>query len=178
MKQAMALPGSPLESIDESQIRQAAAPFFEEGRDPGPLAVLLVAAYWQRGADLTRAINLWFLLMSYSDDPVKWFQPLWLGKRGVERNYHRRSALVEGAIGHLYGGLRLRRLPVALPERACRVFSRPNMGAYAETSLTPHRSVEILSANRGYYLVRTHDNFRGYVPVGSLDRQKLLPHDE
>ena len=166
-------------SIDEPTIRAASAGFVEENGEPDALAVSLAAAYWQSGAELDRAVELSFPIVTLLDERLRWYHAPWTRAYLRGQNRKRREDMVEGAIEHLFHDGSHERLPVAIPSRAATASARArgNGSAKGSTHLPAGLAVEILRENEGVYLVRTSAQARVYVAADELVRQPLLPKD-
>ena len=167
------------DSIVESSIRATSAGFVEENGEPDALAVSLAAAYWQSGAELDRAVELSFPIVTLLDERPRWYHPPWTRPELRRRNRKRRQAMVEGVIEHLFHDGSHERLPVAIPSKTAMTSAkaRGNGSAKASGHLPPGLAVEILRENEGVYLVRTSAQARVYVATDELVRQPLLPKD-
>ena len=176
---ALSMRADEADSIDESSIRATSAGFVEENGEPDALAVSLAAAYWQSGAELDRAVELSFPIVTLLDDRPRWYHPPWTRPELRRRNRKRRQAMVEGAIEHLFHDGSHERLPVAIPSKTAMTSAkaRGNGSAKASGHLPPGLAVEILRENEGVYLVRTSAQARVYVATDELVRQPLLPRD-
>ena len=100
-----ALDASPEEMnpVDEDELRKAAASFVENGSSREVVTLTLVSAYWQKGADLDHALELWFSLVNLEDRKPKWLDSPGTRNRIRRWNQRRRRNLIESAISHLAG---------------------------------------------------------------------------
>ena len=72
---ALSMCAEEADSIVESSIRATSAGFVEENGEPDALAVSLAAAYWQSGAELDRAVELSFPIVTLLDERPRWYHP-------------------------------------------------------------------------------------------------------
>ncbi len=169
--EALSMPARPLPPIDAPMLRASGESFVVKGDSPVPLAVMLVAASWQRGVSLSDASLRWFWLLSYADDPIRWFHRSWLRRRVAHRNQARRQELLKDVVEQVYEPGALEG-PLVIPAREAWVtdhrYSSP------KTVLVPGSPVEILGEDGGFLLVRTEDDFEGYVRASALVQQPLL----
>ena len=175
----LSLDSTPLGEIDEDDLRRTGEPFVRGGAAPDPLVATAVAAYWQRGASLSKALQLWFPLMAFQDASPSWTDTR-ATRRGLElENLERRKRLVDGAISHLFRGGDQHCLSVAMLAREATVFSQPVSRRHnrVEGTLNRGRAVEILAETAISYLVLATDGTRGYIAKQQLVRQPILPTD-
>ena len=178
-REALASPPIHQEAVDEPAIRAMGDDYAKNEARPDSLAVALVAAYWQNGARLTQAVDLWFPLMALTDFSPRWFY----GRRAREevqrRNQGRRKRIVDSAIAHLFGGETEECLPVAIIGREVAVFprARTNGKVASVGSLQLGQVVEIVRETQATYQIRTADGIEGYIATDEMVRQPLLPKD-
>ena len=179
----MALNDSPkrLTPVDEQTLRQAAAPFIENGSAREMLALTLVSAYWQKGADLDHALELWFPLVDLRDPTPKWSDSPRSRSRIRLLNQDRRRYLVESAISHLFGNTSHIFLAVATPASEVPLFRDPN--AHRDSgaplgSLAPGQGIALYSENEYTYSVRSSGGIVGFVSKEALLREPVLPSDK
>ena len=102
VQEALASAGTPLRSIDENAIREAAIPYVDRGTDHDALAVALIAAQRQRGNGLQQAVDEWFQLLNAPDPSpglLRWER---LRSKASEEKEGQRRTLVERAISQLF----------------------------------------------------------------------------
>ena len=167
-RKALSDPSDYLDTVDEAAIKSAGEDFAERDRPPNALAVALAAAYWQNGAGLSRAIDLWFPLIALTDSGPRWFH----GRRAREevrrRNRDRRQGIVDSAIAHLFGEETEESLPVVIMGRDAAVFAKPHTNGKAAslTLLRQGEVVEIVREAQAIYRIRTATGIEGYMAVG------------
>ena len=175
----LSLDSVPLGEIDEDDLRRTGEPFVRGGTAPDSLAAAAVAAYWQRGASLSQALQLWFPLAAFLEA-----SPSWSDSRGTRRgleldSLERRRKLVDGMISHLFRGGDQHYLSVAMLAKEATVFSQPVSRPHnrVEGTLNRGRVVEILAESAISYLVHATDGTKGHVAKQQLVRQPILPTD-
>ena len=186
MEEALSLPRTPSEKIDETRVRAAAAPFVDLGGGPEELAVTLTAAYWERGADPNSAAALWFPLMTLVDDPGfvagvgvrtqlrKVFRRVF--RRGSPRwDRIRRQRMVDGAVSHLFGDGALEDLPVAVLGRQVTVYE--SRRGRPDRRLLRGESVEVMEEGGTVMRLRPGDELDDYSTSDPLEREPMLPTD-
>jgi len=102
VQEALASESTPLNSMDEGAIREAAIPYIEKGADHDALAVALIAAHRQRGNDLQQAVDRWFHLLNAPDPSpglLRWER---LRSKASQEKEGQRRTLVERAISQLF----------------------------------------------------------------------------
>ncbi len=176
-KAALSLPSELPVPVNEAGLREAGAPFVEQGAGPERLAVTLTAAYWQRGADIGTTAALWFPLLTLVDDPdfgggaMKWLRK---GARAVFRKNHprwdreRRQRFVDGASAHLFRGGSLEDLPVAILGRDTAVSE--NRSGSAQFRIPRGEAAEVLGGAGGQLLLRPGEERRSYTALESILR--------
>ena len=172
---------TPVGRLDQAAFSEAAGPFIESGSEPEFLAALLIAIYWQSGADLDKAVNLWFPLVNLGEQSSQWYDLPWVRNRKNRRHRRHRQQMVDGALSHLYGDGSLDSLPVAILANPTSVFSNPHedpQTAVPSGTLEVGQGVELLIEGPSNYFVRGPENVRGYVWKSGLLRQPILPGDE
>ena len=187
-ERALSLPKLPLETLDENRLLLGAAPFLTTGDDPKPMAVLLVAAYWQNGADIDAAAALWFPLITYDDRDAPPFESRFrkiidrLSRRHGRKREHwnraRRQRMLDGAIAHLFREGNHEDLAVALPDWDT-LMSFGDSWKYRRHRVLRHRAVEIIPRNGLRSVARLGEYPNGYELLhGSRGfRQAILPSD-
>ena len=175
----LSLDSIPLGEIDEDDLRRTGEPFVLGGTAPDSLAATAVAAYWQRGASLSQALQLWFPLAAFLDASPSWFDSRDARRRLELDSLGRRRRLVEGMISHLFGGGDQHCLSVAMLAKEATVFSQPVSRPHnrVEGTLNRGRVVEILAESAISYLVHAADGTKGHVAKQQLVRQPILPTD-
>ena len=179
----MALNDSPkrLTPVDEQTLRQAATSFIENGSTREMLALTLVSAYWQKGADLDHALELWFPLVDLNDPTPKWSDSPRTRSRIRLWNQGRRRYLVESAISHLFGNASHISLAVATPASEIPIFREPNAHRHSGSplgSLAPGQGIELFSENEYTYSVRSSGGIEGFVSKETMLREPVLPSDK
>ena len=101
-EQALANPTEALQPIAEEELREAAGPFVEHGLDPERLAVALIAADCQRGADLQEAVDGWFSLLDAASRRAGWSTLPWMRPDARLRDRQRRLDIVDDAAAFLF----------------------------------------------------------------------------
>lgn len=179
VEEILSLDPVPLEEIDEGELERTGEPFVRSGTAPDSLAATAVAAYWQRGASLSQALQLWFPLVTSLDAPPRWFDTR-RARTGLELDaLERRRRLVDGMISHLFRGGDQQGLSVAILAKEATVFSQPVSRQHNRVAgtLNRGRAVEILAEGAISYLVRATDGTRGHLAKQQLVRQPILPTD-
>lgn len=178
-----ALDASPEEMhpVDEEEVRRAASTFIENGSNREIAALTLVSAYWQKGADLDQALELWFLLMNLEDRKPKWLDSP--GTRNSIRrwNQRQRQNLIEGAISHLAGKSTHESLTVATSAVEAPVFRTSNsLGDLGSPvgSLTAGEGIEIIREEEDACLIRSSSGVKGFVSKEAILRELVLPSDK
>ena len=185
-ERTLSLPKSPLGTVDENRLLLEASPFLTTGDDPKRIAVLLVAAYWQNGADIDDAAALWFPVITLDDRDAPPFDSKFrkvldrLSRRHARRkeqwNHARRQRIIDGAIAHLFGDGTCEDLAVALPDLDVSV-SFGDGWRYRRHRVLRRRAVEIIPRNGLRSLARPGDYPNGYAFSFGLVRQSILPGD-
>jgi hypothetical protein len=181
---ALSCPKSETEELDELRLWAIAEPFVELGADPTELAVALSNAYWQRGADLNQAVDLWFPLMTLTDRPRtrllrRLVTPISrLLRRGrTDRTWdrERRMVIVHGAASHLFGEETMDILTVAILDEEVRIddYFLP----LYPWRLLPGEPVEVWENPRGLPWLRHGDELRFYAASTDIKRRPALPKD-
>ncbi len=93
----------PWRPISEDEFREAAGPFVENGSGAEGLVALLIAAYWQSGANLDRAIDRCYPVFNLVGEPPRWFHPPWTRDRARRRSREARQRLVDDVVSRLFG---------------------------------------------------------------------------
>ncbi len=187
-EKTLSFPRSALQPIDEDQLLLGATPFLTTGDDPKRVAVLLVAAYWQHGADIDTAAALWFPLITFDGRD---FQPLESkfrnvidhlslrrGKKKELWNRDRRQRMFDGAIAHLFGEGTHETLSVALPDFDV-LMSFGDSWKYRRHRVLRRRGVEIIPRAGLRPLARLGEYPNGYESLFGFGSVKLpiLPGD-
>ena len=179
---AMSLPSTPLAALDEARLREAGAAFLQEGDGPEQLAVALTLAYWQQGADLNLASELWFPLMTLVDSPAAGSglgafsrSLLWRIFRGGSPAWDpvRRQSMMDRAVSHLFGEGSHRDLPVAVLHQQITVIEGRRSGP--QRQLLRGASVEVLEETGGEARLRPGESLRGYFFAEGVPRELVLP---
>ena len=100
---ALAESAPQLERLSEDDVRRLGAPYVDRGADPEPLAVALIVAHCQRGADPDEAVDRWFSLLDTPAPFLERFTLPWGRSAGRPRTAPERLDLVNGAIASLFG---------------------------------------------------------------------------
>ncbi len=181
----MALEATPQEEapIEEEELRETGTAFVNSGANREALAVMLVSAYWQKGADLDRVVELWFPLMGLQERKPKWSDSPWARTSIRQRNLIRRRNLIESAIAHLSGRESHLSLPVATSALETPIFrDASDLGVSGVTAgiLKPGQGMEIMSENENEktYLVRSSSGVQGFVRKEAIVREPVLPNDK
>ena len=179
----MALSAAPRGSydVDEDTLRKAAASFLDNGSAREAVALTLVLAYWQKGADLDHALELWFPLVDLRDPTPKWSDSPGTRSRIRLRNRRRRQHLVESAISHLYGKGSHLSLAVATLETEVPIFREANADRNSDTPsafAVPGRGIELLSEEESTYSVSYPGGIEGFVSKEAMLRVPVLPSDK
>ncbi len=176
---ALSHPSIHVDTIDEQVLRAIGEPFAKEDGRPDSLAVMLAATYWQSGASLTHAIELWFPLIALKDFRPRWFYGPRARTEIRQRNRVRRQRIVDGAIAHLFGEDTEECLPLAIIGNEAAIFSK----ARTDDKISPvgllkqGQAIEITGETQTTYKIRTGDGVEGYIETQDLVRQPLLPKD-
>ena len=100
----------PWRAIGEAEFQEAAGPFVENGSGAESLVALLIAVYWQSGADLDRAIDRCYPVFNLAEKPPRWFlsrlglpPPPWIRDRARRRSQEARQRLMDDVVSHLFG---------------------------------------------------------------------------
>ncbi len=183
-ERALSSPKSPIETLNENGILLEAAPFLTTGDDPKPLAVLLVAAYWQNGADIDDAAALWFPLITFDDRDAPPFESKFrkvldrLSRRHARRkeqwNRARRQRMLDGAIAHLFGEGTCEDLAVGFTDLDV-LTSFGDSWKYRRHRVPQRRAVEVIPRNSTRSLVRPGEYPNGYSMLYRLSRKPILP---
>ena len=178
-----ALNASPeeMEPVDEDELRKTALPFIENGSNREVVALTLVSAYWQKGADLDQALELWFPLMSLEDRRPKWLDPPGARNRVKRWNQRRRRNLVEGAISHLAGEATYESLGVATSALESPLFRASNPRSDFDSPvgfLGSGEGMEIVREGETAYLIRSPRGVEGFVSKEAILREPVLPSDK
>ena len=113
---ALAEPARHLAHVDEDDVRRLGALYVEDGTDPEPLAVALIVAHCQRGADPREAVDRWSPMLDAPAPLPGWLAPPWSRPSAGPRTARERRDLVDGAIASLF---------VALPQPSMPPLSGP-----------------------------------------------------
>ena len=89
--------------ISEDDLRETAGPFVENGSGAESLIALLIALYWQGGANLDLAIDRCYPVFNLVGQPPRWFHPPWARDRNRRRIREARQQFVDDVISHLFG---------------------------------------------------------------------------
>ena len=185
-ERALSLPKSSLETVEENRLLLEAAPFLTTGDDPKQMAVLLVAAYWQNGADVDDAAALWFPLLTLDGSDAPPFEPM--ARKIIDRfarrhharkamwNRARRGRMIDGAITHLFGEGTHQSLAVALTDPEIQI-SFGDSWKYRRHRVLRRRAVEIIPRDGSGSLVRPGEYPNGYSTSYGLSRKPILPKD-
>ncbi len=181
---ALSCPKFETEELDELRLWAIAEPFVELGAGPTELAVALSNAYWQRGADLNQAIDLWFPLMTLEDRPrtrllrrlVTLISRL-LRRVRKDRTWdrERRMVIVHGAASHLFGEETIDILTVAILDEEVRIDDY--FSPFYPWRLLPGEPVEVWENARGLPWLRHGDELRFYAASTDIKRRPVLPKD-
>ena len=101
-EKALTAPVAALQPIAEGDLREAAGPFVERGVEPERLAVALIAADCQRGADLQQAVHGWFSLLDAIAPRAWWLTLPWMRSEVKLRDRQRRLDMVDDAAAFLF----------------------------------------------------------------------------
>ena len=101
-EKALAGPRETVYPIEEEDLQEAAGPFVEHGIDPERLAVALIAADCQRGADLQQAVAGWFSVLDAASRRSGWSTLPWMRSEARLRGQQRRRAIVDDAAAFLF----------------------------------------------------------------------------
>ena len=181
---ALAHPLRGPEEVDETRSREVGERFVERGADPTELAVVLATAYWRNGADLDKAIDLWFPLMSLVDRPrVNLLKRVARGEYRLlnfRRRYRvwdreQRMIIVDGAASHLFGEGTIDNLTVAILNEEVRVDDY--FSPFYLWRLLPGEPVEVWENAWGRRWLRPGDGLRFYAASTDIKRQPVLPKD-
>ena len=123
---ALAEPARHLARVNEDDVRRLGALYVEDGTDPEPLAVALIVAHCQRGADPREAVDRWSSLLDAPAPIPGWLAPPWSRPSTGPRTAQERRDLVDGAIASLF---------VALPQPSMPQPSMPQLSGPLETSV-------------------------------------------
>ena len=102
VQEALSSANTPLSSIDQGAIREAAIPYIERGADHDALAVALIAAHRQKGDDLQQAVDQWFQLLSAPDPSPGLFGWQRLPLKAKQKKEGQRRSMVDRAISQLF----------------------------------------------------------------------------
>ena len=181
---ALSCPKSETEELDELRLWAIAEPFVELGADPTELAVALSNAYWQRGADLNQAVDLWFPLMTLTDRPRtrllrRLVTPISrLLRRGrTDRTWdrERRLRILDGAISHLFLEVTCDSLAMAIVDQRLPIEDRRQ--GYYLYRLSLGEAVEILEETRDWCRFRPGEGSQSYTLLRRMPRRPVLPKD-
>ena len=178
-----ALDGSPEEvnAVDEEELRRAASTFIENRSNREVAALTLVSAYWQKGADLDQALELWFLLMNLEDRKPKWLDSPGVRNRIRRWNQRRRRNLIEGAISHLAGKANHESLLVATSVVEAPVYRTSGSLIDLDSAvgfLNVGEGMEIIREDEAAYFVRSSSGIEGFVSKEAILREPILPNDK
>ena len=181
---ALSCPKFETEELDELRLWAIAEPFVELGAGPTELAVALSSAYWQRGAGLNQAIDLWFPLMTLEDRPrtrllrrlVTLISRL-LRRVRKDRTWdrERRMVIVHGAASHLFGEETIDILTVAILDEEVRIDDY--FSPFYPWRLLPGEPVEVWENARGLPWLRHGDELSFYAASTDIKRRPVLPKD-
>ena len=179
---AMSLPSTSPETLDEARLREAGGQFLQDGGGPEQLAVTLALAYWQQGADLALASELWFPLMTLVDSPASGSgigafsrSLLWRLFRGGSPDWDRvrRQSIMDRAASHLFGEGGHGDLPVAVLQRQITV--REGRRGGPQQQLFRGSSVEVLEETGGQARLRPGESLRSYFSGEGAPREPVPP---
>ncbi len=108
---------------NEETLEELSEAYIESGVAPETIAAAVIDSYVRNGADLNRAVTLWFPIVSPVDRPPRWFDFPWVAHGQRVRAQARRRHLVEGAIAHLAGDADVNSLPVAIAVSPVNTYS-------------------------------------------------------
>ena len=170
------------ETVDEAQVRDVGSKFIEEGAGPEELAVLLSAAYAQKGAAVGQASMLWFPLLTLSDDATgrgglfRALRRLMISSDASPRwDRARRRHIVDAAASHLFSDGSLEDLPMTVLSRQIRVsLSRTDDLFYR---LPRGSAVEILTETDDQTRLRPAEGLQSFLAPDSVPREPILPTD-
>ncbi len=180
-KGAMEVPSKLTRPIQEEELREIGAPFIENGTNREALVVALVAAYWQKGADLDQVLELWFPVVALQDRRPKWSDFPATRSRIRLWNQRRRRSLLEGAVSHLNGSGGQGSLPVAISALETPIFRDSNVSSDSGTPvglLEPGEGLEVISENETTCLVRNSRGVEGFASKEAIVREPILPTDK
>ena len=179
---AMSLPSTPPATLDEARLREAGAAFAEEGDGPEQLAVALTLAYWQQGAGLALASELWFPLMTLVDSPAAGagigpFSRSWLWRifrrSAPAWDQVRRQNVMDRAVAHLFGEGSHGDLPLAVLQQHITVSEGRRGGR--QHLLLRGISVEVLEETEGRARLRPGESLRSYFSAEGVPREPVPP---
>ena len=183
---ALTSPKAPVETLDEDRLLLEATPFLTVGHDPKHIAVLLVVAYWQNGADIDDAAALWFPLLTLDSSDAPPFEPM--ARRIIDRlsrrhngrkarwNEARRQRMIDGAITHLFGEGNHQDLAVALTDSETQI-SFGDSWKYRRHRVLRRRAVEIIPGPGLGYVVRSGEYPNSYTVMRRVAIRPILPKD-
>ena len=184
-EEALSLSKEPLETVDEDKLLASARPFLDDGVGAERIAVLLVAAYWQRGASVDAAAALWFPLVIMERDaaPPSLKMATFIdklsgraGRRNVEWNRARRAGMIEGALAHLFheGGCEGLAAGLVVPDTRGLSGGRREQ---REHRLPQNLGVELIPSADSEIFVRPGEGAHGFTTELGVNRQPILPKD-
>ncbi len=100
---ALTGPARRLERLDEHAVRRLGVSYVDRGTDPEPLAVALIVADCQQGADPEAAVDRWFSLLEAPAPFLGWFFQSRGRMAAGLKTASQRTQFVEGAITSLFG---------------------------------------------------------------------------
>ena len=184
-EEALSLPKELLETVDEDKLLASARTFLDDDVGAERIAVLLVAAYWQRGASVDAAAALWFKLVTMERDvvpPSLKMAPFIdklsgrAGRRNVEWNRTRRAEMIEGALAHLFHEGGCEGLAVGLVVPDTRGFSGGRR-EHREHRLPQYLGVELIPLADPEIFVNPGEGAHGCTTKLGVNRQPILPKD-
>ena len=183
---ALTSPRAPLETVDENRLLLEATPFLTVGHDPKHIAVLLVVAYWQNGADIDDAAALWFPMLTLDSSDAPPFEPM--ARKIIDRfsprhngrkarwNEVRRRRMIDGAITHLFGEGTHQDLAVALTDSETQI-SFGDSWKYRRHRVLRRRAVEIIPGPGLGYVVRSGEYPNNYTEMRRVAIRPILAKD-
>lgn len=180
-KAALAEASEEMNPVDEDELEKIASPFIENGSNREVVALTLVSAYWQKGADLDQALELWFPLMNLEGRKPKWLDSPGARNRIRRWNQRRRRNLVEGAISHLAGEATHKSLAVATSALEAPIFKDSHYRSDLDSPegfLKPGEGFEFIREDETAHLIRSSSGVEGFVSKEAILREPVLPSDK
>ncbi len=173
---ALAEKPEPLQVMDRETVTAVGRLFVEREATPEVMAVTFVAAYWQRGAPLDLAVDLWFPLLTMAPDTGRGPLSLTTFREDQKRQLKwRRSRIVEEAVAHLYGNGTAGKLSMAVLAAPAPVQDRS--GRYTGAHIEAGTAIEVLSQEGAVWEVRAGDDQRSSMTPARAPRLRILPGD-